>query len=228
MIRDNMDLYDQTCRMMCAGANCIVIAVDFRLSPEHPFPAAPNDCYAATCWVAEHANELNIDANKLGVWGESCGGNLATVVAMRARDKDGPALAAQIIVTPMLEYDFSTRSYQENGQAEYLLTTDTMQWFWDHYLPNESDRNNPYCTPCTAKNLKHLPPALIVTAEYDPLRDEGKKYAQQLQAADVKIDYQCYNGLIHGFFDLYSISAAADTACKKIIKRTRLLLSSHP
>lgn len=129
VMRDDMAIYDQTCRRICQGIGCVVIAVDFRLAPEPPFPAAPEDCYAATCWAAEQARTLNIDAQRLGVWGESCGGNLATVVPMMARDRGGPKLACQVIVTAMLDFAFDTLSYHANGNGEYFLSVDTMRWF---------------------------------------------------------------------------------------------------
>ena len=120
VIRDNMDIYDQTCRMICVGTGSIVIAVDFRLAPEHPFPAAPEDCYAATCWAFTHAKQLGINQNSLGVWGESCGGNLTAVIPIMARDKNGPKIKCQIIITPMLNYNFDTASYIENGNGDYF------------------------------------------------------------------------------------------------------------
>lgn len=224
VIRDNMDIYDQTCKMMCHHANCIIIAVDFRLAPENPFPTPAEDCYLATCWVANHVKELNIAPGKLGVWGESCGGNLATVVSMMARDRKGPQITCQIIITAMLEYDFTTQSYLNNGQGQYLLSQDSMQWFWDCYITNKADKNNPYCAPCTAVDLSNLPPAFVVTVGFDPLHDEGKKYSDQLKFAGVQTQYRCYSGLIHGFFDLYSTSALAKNACHEIMTITKNLL----
>jgi acetyl esterase len=212
-----MDLYDQTCRMMCQGANCIVIAVDFSLAPEHRFPAAPEDCYAATCWVALHAKELHINPDYIGVWGESCGGNLATVVAMMARDRNYPKLCCQIIITAMLDYNFKTPSYIEKGQGEYLLSENSMRWFWNHYLSNKDDIKNPYCAPLQSNNLTNLAKALIVTVEYDPLCDEGQHYAEKLIASGIEAKHICYSGLIHDFFDLYHLSQQANTACEEII-----------
>lgn len=225
VIRDHMDLYDQTCRMIAVGVACVVVAVDFSLAPEHPFPAAPEDCYFATCWVAAHEIELRINADRLGVWGESCGGNLATVVAMMARDRAGPKLCCQVIVTAMLDYNFETDSYRDNGSGDYFLTEDSMKWFWNHYLSEPSDSMNPYCVPLQAANLSQLPKALVITVEYDPLRDEGVHYAKALQKAGVEVQATCYSGLVHGFFDLYALSSAADTACREIIERARSYLN---
>lgn len=227
VIRDDMAIYDQTCRRICQGVGCVVIAVDFRLAPEYPFPAAPEDCYAATCWVAEHAKALNIDAQRFGVWGESCGGNLATVVPMMARDRGGPKLACQVIVTAMLDVAFDTPSYHANGNGEYLLSVDTMRWFWGHYLqgqPNEA-KHDPYCAPCQATDLHGLPPAIVITVDYDPLRDEGAAYAQQLEAAGVSVDYHNFPGLVHGFFDHTRFCPAALGACQEVMACSKQLLT---
>jgi len=218
VIRDDMDIYDNTCRRISSKAECVVIAVDFSLAPECPFPIALEDCYHATCWVSEHAKELRIDPNNLGVCGESCGGNLATVITMLARDRCGPKLCYQIIITAMLDYDFTTTSYKENGRGEYFLTEDSMKWFWGHYLSDKSDISNSYCVPLQAKDLTNLPPALVITVEFDPLRDEGEKYAEHLENAGINTKYICYPGLIHGFFDLCHISKRANQSCCEIIE----------
>lgn len=224
VIRDNMDIYDQTCRMLCHDLPCAVIAVQFRLAPEHPFPAAPEDCYAATSWVAQHTAELNIDAEHLGVLGESCGGNLAAVVAMMARDRHGPKIKCQIIITAMLDHNFTTASYQQNGNGDYILTTPVMQWFWNNYIHDASDIKNPYCIPCAATNLNNLPPAYVTTVEYDPLRDDGKRYAEQLKAANVPTTYRCFAGLIHGVLEHGSVSPTAKKACAEVMAQIRQLL----
>lgn len=223
VIRDDMDTYDYTCRLMASRIGCIIIAVDYHLAPEHPFPAAPEDCYAAICWVAKNSKQLNINAHRFGVWGESCGGNLATVITMMARDRNGPKLACQIIVSPMLDIDFNRDSYKQYATG-YILTQDTMRWFWGHYLVHERDKENEYALPVHAKNLNDLPPALIVTTEYDILKDDGEYYSQLLQRANTKVIYCCYPNLIHGFFDLYNKLRAAKMACDDIMEQTKLLL----
>ena len=227
VIRDEMELYDQTCRMICKYVNCAVVAVDFRLAPEDPFPAAAEDCYAVTTWVSKNAYNLNIIPEKLGVYGESCGGNLATVVAMMARDRKGPSLCCQVIVTAMLDMNFSRRSYQVNGKGEYFLTEDSMKWFWSNYLSKITDARNPYCLPLKSTNLKGLPAAFVATVEFDPLRDEGKDYADKLKESAVNTEYKCYDGLIHGFFDLYYLSKKARDACQDILNKTKTLLCSN-
>lgn len=223
VIRDDMDIYDGTCRLIAKHVGCVVIAVDYRLAPEHPFPAAPEDCYAATVWVANHCQQLGIDQSRLGVWGESCGGNLSTVIAMMIRDRNGPDLVCQVIISPMLDVDFNRDTYQHYAEG-YILTRDTMRWFWNHYLSKEVDKKNPYALPVQAENLMHLPPALVVTTEYDVLRDEGEYYSQMLQRANVQTIYCCYEGLIHGFFDLYYKIEKAKMACHDVMRRAKLLL----
>lgn len=225
VIRDNMDIYDQTCRMICAGTDCVVIAINFRLAPEHPFPAAPNDCYHALSWVFKQSNTLGVNSKAIGVWGESCGGNLATVIPMMARDKQGPKIKCQVIITAMLDINFTTNSYLKNGQGDYFLTQDSMQWFWSNYIKNKNDLNNPYCIPLKSKDLSGLPNTLLVTVEYDPLRDEGENYANQLKSAGVQTQHLFYKGLIHGFFDLYLISKTANKACKEIIASAKQLIT---
>lgn len=226
VIRDDMNIYDQTCRLICNRLSCVVVAVNFRLAPENPFPAAPEDCYGATCWIENNADQFDIDRNKIGVWGESCGGNLATVVSMMSRNRSGPAIKCQVIVTAMLDLNFKTLSYIENGSGDYFLTEDSMRWFWRQYIKNEADKKNPYCVPVCSEDLTGLPPSLLVTVEYDPLRDEGEKYAKQLQGAGVKTEYVNYPGLIHGFFDLTEISKLAKSACEDILKKAKLLLNA--
>lgn len=216
-------IYDGTCRLIAKHVGCVVIAVDYHLAPEYPFPAAPEDCYAATAWVANHSQQLDIDHAHLGVWGESCGGNLSTVIAMMARDKGSPDLVCQIIISPMLDLDFNRNSYQRCAEG-YILTRDTMHWFWKQYLSQEIDKKNPYALPVQAKNLTHLPPALIVTTEYDVLKDEGEYYSQMLQQAGIQTIYCNYEGLTHGFFDLYYKIEKAKIDCHDIMRRAGQLL----
>ncbi|MEE4380705.1 MAG: alpha/beta hydrolase [Pseudomonadales bacterium] len=194
----DLDTHDADCRELCRGAGCIVVAVHYRLAPEHPFPAAPEDCYAATAWAAAHAEALGGRPGPVTIGGDSAGGNLAAVVALLARDRGGPEIALQLLVYPVTDAAMDTPSYRENGEG-YLLTFDSMRWFWDHYCPAEQ-RSDPRASPLRAEDLSGLPPAVVLTAEYDPLRDEGLAYAERLRAAGVPVEYRCFDGLIHGFF----------------------------
>ena len=213
------DLVTADCqsREVCNGAATLVVSVDYRLAPEHRFPAAAEDCYAATVWAAQHAAEYGGDASRLAVAGDSAGGNLAAVVAQMARDKRGPNIAFQLLVYPVTDgVNFDTASYHDNGEG-YLLTADSMHWFWNHYAPAVDDRGNPYASPLLADDLANLPPALVMTAEFDPLRDEGEAYAHKLQAAGGAAQLVRYDGFIHGFFGqtrtIPAARAAMDEAC---------------
>ena len=207
-------------REICRGANVLVVSVDYRLAPENRFPAAAEDCYAATVWAAAHAADYDGDATRLAVIGDSAGGNLAAVVAQMARDKHGPRIAFQLLVYPVTDgVSFDTASYRDNAEG-YLLTTDSMHWFWNHYAPDVEQRRDPYASPLLAGDFSNLPPALVMTAEYDPLRDEGEAYAQRLLAAGVHAELVRYDGFIHGFFGqtrtIEAARAAMDKACKTL------------
>ncbi len=192
---------DPSCCLLANGAGCVVVSVDYRLAPETRFPGAADDCFSATQWVAQNAAALGIDASHIAVGGDSAGGNLAAVVCQMARDRVGPALAHQLLVYPVTDRDFSTASYRENGNG-YLLTRSSMEWFWDHYMGNAADSADPYASPLRATNFASLPPATIITAEFDPLRDEGEAYADRLRAAGVPVTSTRYDGMIHGFFTM--------------------------
>lgn len=195
----DLDSADPTARHLCVGAGCVVVSVDYRLAPETQFPGAADDCYAATQWAAQHAAQINGDPQRIAVGGDSAGGNLAAAVSLMARDRHGPALAFQLLVYPVTHCNYTTGSYQRYAEG-YHLSRDGMRWYWDHYLPTPADANNPYAAPLVANDLSGLPPALVITAECDPLCDEGAAYAQRLQEAGVPTTYSCYDGMIHGFF----------------------------
>jgi len=197
----DLDTHDGVCRELAAAIPAIVVAVDYRLAPEHRFPAAADDALAATRWVSAHASELGADPARLAVGGDSAGGNLAAVVALRARDDGGPRIAFQLLVYPAVDSDFDRASYRENGDG-YLLTTALMHWFWNHYEPDVSKRTHPWASPLRASTLRGLPPALVITAEYDPLRDEGEAYAAQLNEAGVPAEVRRFDGMIHAFFQM--------------------------
>ncbi len=217
----DLDSHDATCRELANGADCVVISVDYRLAPEAKFPAAPEDCYAATQWVSENASELGIDGDRIAVAGDSAGGNLATAVALMCRDQKGPKLIHQLLIYPVTDNRFDTISYKENGVG-YFLSTDMMRWFWHHYLESESDGDNPLASPLRASDLSGLPGATLLTAQYDPLRDEGRAYAERLQAAGVPTAHTDYPGVFHGFFGMTAeiprARQAVDEACAALRK----------
>lgn len=200
----SLDTHDGTCRSLANAAGCVVVSVDYRLAPEHPYPSAPEDCYAATCHVGRHAADFGIDPARLAVAGDSAGGNLAAVVCQMVRDRGGPPLCFQLLVYPVTNCDFDTASYRENAEG-YFLTQGMMRWFWDQYLPHRDEGAQPYASPLRAPDLHDLPPGLCITAEYDPLRDEGEAYAERLRAAGVDVESRRYEGMIHGFFGMGAI-----------------------
>ena len=194
----DLDTGDAVCRMLANACGVVVVSVDYRMAPEDPYPAAVHDCYDATCWAAANTSQLKGNG-KLGVTGESAGGNLSAVVCLRARDEQGPKINFQCLLYPVTDCDLTRASYQENGEG-YLLETNSMQWFWDTYCPAQERRQEPWASPIQAASLSQLPPALVVTAEFDPLRDEGMAYAEALDAAGTEATAICYEGLVHDFF----------------------------
>jgi acetyl esterase len=196
----SLDTHDGICRNLCAGAGCVVVSVDYRLAPENKYPAGLDDCVFATHWIAEHAGELDGSAGRLAVCGDSAGGNLAAAAALRIRDEGGPLIVGQLLIYPVADYHTpGTPSYRENADG-YGLTRDTMVWFWNHYITDPSEAAAPYVSPLRARDLGSLPPALVVTAEYDPLRDEGEYYAEKLRAAGTRAITSRWDGMNHGFF----------------------------
>jgi acetyl esterase len=200
----NLDAYDPTCRALTNAARCVVVSIEYRLAPEHKFPAAPEDCYAALQWVGANADGINGDPMRIAIGGDSAGGNLTAVVAQMSRDRGGVSPVYQLLVYPVTDHGYDTPSYRENAD-DYLLTKDAMVWFWNHYLRSESDGNSPLASPLRADNLRDLPPALVITAEFDPLRDEGEAYAAKLRDAGVPVMLTRYDGMIHGFFSLGAV-----------------------
>ena len=200
----SIDMVDGTVRHLTNMANCVSVSVDYRLAPEYKFPAAAEDCYAATAWVAANAPSINADPSRIAVGGDSAGGNLAAVVPIMAQDRGGPRLVQQVLDYPVIERDFATKSYNDNADG-YLLSRDMMVWFWDHYLNDDSEATHPYVAPMHAKDYSGLPPALVITAEFDPLRDEGAAYARRLAEAGVPTKHSDYSGMIHGFFGMWAV-----------------------
>lgn len=195
----DLDSADPTARHLCVGAGCIVVSVDYRLSPETRFPGPLEDCYAATVWAVDNAYALNGDPTRLAVGGDSAGGNLAAAVSLMAADRNGPEIAFQLLVYPVTDRNFETVSYTDNAEG-YLLARDGMKWYWDAYLESAADAANPYAAPMQAASLAGQPPALVITAEFDPLRDEGEAYGERLRQAGVETTTTRYYGMIHGFF----------------------------
>ena len=193
----DLDTADAICRQMATMAGVVVVSVDYRMAPEDPYPAAVIDAFDATRWAADNMAQLNGNG-KLGVIGESAGGNLSAVVCLKARDEGGPAIDFQCLLYPVTDCDLARGSYVENGEG-YILDTKTMQWFWDTYCPEPGKREEPYASPLRAADLSKLPPALIVTAEFDPLRDEGEAYGEALDAAGTEAKVVRYDGLVHDF-----------------------------
>lgn len=219
----DLDTADSVCRSLANRASCIVVSVGYRLAPEHPYPAAAEDAYAATCWAADNAAALG-GSGKLGVGGESAGGNLAAVVCQRARDENGPAIDFQLLAYPVTDHDMTRQSYADNGEG-YLLERESMTWFWDLYCPDATRRAEPAASPMRAASLAGLPPALVVTAEFDPLRDEGMAYAAALSAAGVPTESICFDGLVHDFFATAELLDCSRQAFDRVAAAVKTALS---
>ena len=220
----DIDTHDNQARSICAGTDSVVVSIDYRLAPEAPWPAAVDDSYAAVCWAADTIDTLGGDADRLAVAGDSAGGNLSAAVALRCRD-NGPGLAGQLLIYPGIDMDPDAPYQSRIDNAEgYFLTADDMVWFRDHYLGTTTDFADPMMSPIKASNLAGLAPAVVATAEFDPLRDEGNAYAEALRAAGVEVDSRCYDGMIHGFFDMGPFSTAARAATDDAIARFRSIL----
>jgi len=204
----NIAICDTTMRALANSTGCKVVAVNYQKAPEHPFPIPFDDCWATTNWVVEHADELGLDAARIGVIGDSAGGNLAAAVALRARDEGAPHLAYQALIYPAVEHGWDTASMHENAEG-YLLQRESMHWFWDHYLPDKSLASDWRVSPLLAADHSGLPPAFIATAEFDPLRDDGRAYHAKLHDAGVPSTYVEYDGMIHGFYWMQGIAEGA-------------------
>ena len=194
-----IDSWNSLCRSLCNAAGVVTVVVDYRLAPEHKFPAGPEDCYAATDWVAKNAASIGGDPARVAVGGDSAGGNLAAAVSLMARDRGGPRIAFQLLIYPATDAGLDTPSQHQFQDDGYILSRQDMVWFWGHYLNGDEDKTNPYACPAQASSLHGLPPALLVTAGFDPLRDEGEAYAARLQEAGVKAECIRYEGVTHGF-----------------------------
>ncbi len=202
----DLDTHDPFCRAVTNAADCLVISVDYRRAPEHPFPAAVKDCYAAVEWAADYAPHLGGDPERLAVGGDSAGGNLTAAITLLARDRGGPDLCHQSLIYPAVnsrvgpEFD----SYEENGSG-YFLERESMEWYDERYIQDDLDARNEYAAPLLARDLSGLPPATVITAGFDPLRDEGIAYADRLEDAGVAVSHEHFEGMIHGFVSMLDV-----------------------
>lgn len=220
----DLDTSDAVCRSLAEAARCVVVSVDYRLAPENPAPAAIEDCWAALQWVAE--NQQSLGGNGvLAVGGESAGACLAATMSMHARDLETPNIDFQLLAYPVVDADLTRQSYIDNGDG-YLLTTATMQWFWDQYCPDQGLRANPALSPLQAEDLTDLPATLIVTAEFDPLRDEGELYGQRLKDAGVAAEIMRCDGLVHDFLATAPMFPSSGAAFTRIAEQVRAALAN--
>ncbi|PAZ17395.1 alpha/beta hydrolase [Streptomyces sp. SA15] len=210
----SLDTGDGVCRSLANAAGCLTVAVGYRLAPEHPFPAAPEDCFAGVRWAAAHAGRFGGDPDRLAVGGDSAGGNLAAAVTLMARDRGGPDLLAQLLVYPNTDYLADTPSRRENTDP-LLFNDKSVHWYWDNYLADPEDGTHPLASPLRAPDHSGLPPALVITAEYDPLRDEGERYAERLRDSGVPVESTRYPGMAHGFFTMAGTLDAARRAVEQ-------------
>ena len=217
----DLDTHDVLCRQLCAAAGVVVVAVDYRMGPEHRFPAAVDDCVAATRWVRREAAALGIDGTRVAVGGDSAGGNLAAVVALSLRDAGDESLALQLLIYPATDQRALAPSHTRNGQG-YLLTRDSIDYYRAHYIADPAQWTDWRASPLLAADHTRLPPALVLTAGYDPLRDEGLQYADALSAAGGRVQYLCFERQVHGFITMGRVLDEANTAvalCASVLKQ---------
>jgi acetyl esterase len=219
----NIEICDATMRALANDTGCVVVALNYQKAPEHKFPVPFNDAWAGLCWLVDHASEIDVDPARIAVGGDSAGANLAAAVAIKSRDQGGPALAYQLLVYPAVERDVDKPSAVENAEG-YLLQRESMRWFWGHYLDGATDEPDWRAFPLQAASLADLPPALVVTAEFDPLRDDGRLYAERLRAEGVKVTYSNYDGMIHGFYWMQAVLDGARELHAEIAREVRAAL----
>ncbi len=225
-VQGSLESHDTLCRYLALASQAAVVSVDYRLAPENSFPAGLADAYAALVWVAKNANLFGGDPKKIAVMGDSAGGNLSAVVALMARDRNGPKITRQVLVYPATDLgSLNTESYSHFGKG-FMLTKKDMEWFRGLYLPDKNSWTNPYVSPLLAKDHSNLPPATIITAEMDPLRDDGKLYADKLKTAGVVTNYHCFRGMIHAFVSADRVLNQAREALDEIA--IDLKTSFHP
>jgi acetyl esterase len=221
----NLETHDGYCRALANASNAIVVSVDYRLAPEHKFPAAAEDAFDATRWVSENAGTIGGRSGPLAVAGDSAGGNLAAAVPLMARDRGGPSIGCQVLIYPITDHNLDTTSYQDFAN-DHLLTRDSMIWFWDQYCESDTDRNHAYLSPLRAEDLQGLPSALVMTAGYDPLCDEGEAYAEKLRQAGVAVALTRYDGMIHGFTRRFDLLDKAHEALNEVADAIKSALNS--
>jgi len=222
----DLDTHDVVCRKLADEGRLVVLSVDYRRAPEHKFPAAVEDAVAATAWIAKHAGKLGIDAARLFVGGDSAGGNLAAVVALSARDGNGPVIAGQVLIYPATDFAMTHPSHRE-VETSILLTHSVIRWFRDHYLNSAADALDWRASPARAETLSRLPPAFVLTAGADPLRDEGEDYAKRLKEAGVAVTYRTFPGQFHGFFTMGKLLNQANVAASDIGAWLRAMTESR-
>jgi acetyl esterase len=220
----DLETADRVCRKLAIGTGALVVSVDYRRAPEAPAPACADDCFATLQWVIEHAGELGGDATRVAIGGDSAGGNLAAVTALRARDA-GIELTFQLLVYPVTDCTMSSSSYEENAEG-YFLTRDSMDWFIGHYLSGGADAKDPLVSPIFADDLRGAAPALVITAEFDPLRDEGEAYAERLRDAGVDVTSRRFDGQVHGFFPLGALWPAGNDAVALAVDKLNAAFAS--
>ncbi len=211
----DLETHDGISRAFANAAGCIVVSVDYRLAPEHKYPAAVDDAFAALNWVADHAAEFDGDAMRIAAGGESAGANLTAVIAQLAKEAGGPTLAYQILAYPVTNLAFDTKSYEENADG-YFLTTESMRWFWGLYLNDESEGSDSKASPLLKDDVSGLPPGIVIAPEFDPLRDEGEAYGKRLQEAGVDFEVWRAEGMIHDFLGMTNILPEAKDAIETL------------
>ena len=216
----SLDAWDAACRMLTNKVECIMVSVDYRLAPENKFPKPAEDCYAATLWMAENAASINGDPARIAIGGDSAGGNLAAVVALMAREHGKPKLVFQLLVYPVTDASMDSKSIKECADG-YFLTAEMMVWFWKQYVRDAGDKAHQYASPMRAHNLRGLPPAMVITAEFDPLRDEGEAYGAKLKEAGVPVTVTRYDGTIHGFFLMSAVLEQGKKAVTEAVAALR-------
>ena len=221
-----LDIYEPALRKLSNLGNFVIVALEYQKAPEHPYPAAFNDCYATLEWLIDNAKQLDIDLTNVGVGGDSAGGNLASAVALKAVNENLISLAFQLLIYPCNDVKMEYPSAIKNAEG-FGLTTKAMKWFWQQYLSNESDKKDPYAVPITAKSLKGVAPAILISAEFDPLTDDVRNYYNKLQQDLVPAVYKEYAGQIHGFFNLSGITTDAESLYLDIATEINAILGRH-